>query len=220
MGPPPLQEVTEEVSVENERSETEPIVDPDELRGEIRDKYEEVATTPDGSFHFFTGRIQTRQCGYPQELLEDLPERAVEAFAGVANPFAWGMPRPGEKVVDVGSGGGLDSILAGRAVGSEGRVVGVDMTPEMLDRSTRSANELGLDQIEFRRGFAEDLPVPDGWADLVISNGVFNLVPDKHRAYREVARVLKPGGRLQAADICVQKPVPEATRRDIDLWTG
>lgn len=208
------------MSVESGR-EPNLIVDPEELRGEVRVKYEEVATSPDGSFHFFTGRRQTQQCGYPQHLLEGLPERAVEAFAGVANPFVWGLPRPGENVVDVGSGGGLDSILAARAVGPGGRVVGVDMTPEMLERSRRSATELGLeDYLGFREGFAEELPVPDGWADVVISNGVFNLVPDKHQAYQEVTRVLKPGGRLQAADICVEKPVPEAARRDIDLWTG
>jgi arsenite methyltransferase len=200
--------------------ETQLSVDPAELRGEIRFKYEEVATRPDGTFHFFTGRKATRQCGYPDQLLEGLPERAVEAFAGVANPFLWGLPQPGERVVDIGSGGGLDSIIAARAVGPTGQVVGVEMTPSMLDRSRRSAEELDLHHVDFRQGLAESLPLPDGWADLVISNGVFNLIPDKNRAYREVERVLKPGGRLQGADICVERPVPEGATRDIDLWTG
>lgn len=208
------------MSVQDREQPETLIVDPDELRGEIRVKYEEVAIRPDGHYHFFTGRRATRQCGYPDEILEGLPDRVIEAFAGVAYPFLWGLPRPGENVVDVGSGGGLDSIVAGRAVGREGSVVGVEMTPRMLERSRLSARDLGMDHVEFRPGLAEDLPVPDQWADVVISNGVFNLIPDKHRAYREVARVLKPGGRLQAADICVEKPVPEAARRDIDLWTG
>lgn len=204
------------------REDTEPTlsVDPEELRGEIRVKYEEVATRPDGTYHFFTGERATRQAGYPRDLLAGLPEQVVEAFAGVAYPFEWGLPEPGERVVDIGSGGGLDSIIAARSVGGDGAVVGVDMTDEMLDRSRHSAQELGLGHVDFRRGYAEELPVPDGWADLVISNGVFNLIPDKHRAYREVARVLRPGGRLQAADICVEKPVPEAAKEDIDLWTG
>lgn len=209
------------MSGHSDRGSTQLAVDPDELRDEVRLKYEEVATSPDGSFHFFTGRKQTEQCGYPAARLEELPDRAVEAFAGVADPFSWGLPKPGETVVDVGSGGGLDSILAARAVGPEGKVVGVDMTPVMLERSHETASQMGIDgHLEFRQGFAESLPVPDGWADLVISNGVFNLVPDKHAAFQEVARVLKPGGRLQMADICVEKPIPEGAKRDIDLWTG
>lgn len=206
------------MSIEDKNQEL--AVDPDQLRGEIRVKYQEVAAQPDGTYHFFTGRKATRQCGYPDHILDDLPDHVVESFAGVAYPFTWGLPRPGERVVDVGSGGGLDSILAGRAVGEDGAVIGVDMTPEMLERSQRAAEDLGLHRTEFRRGLAEELPVPDGWADVVVSNGVFNLIPDKHRAYQEVERVLKPGGRLQAADICVQKPVPEGAKRDIDLWTG
>lgn len=195
-------------------------VDAEELRSEIRIKYEEVATAPDGDFHFFTGEKATAQCGYPGEVLEGLPSLVVEAFAGVAYPFTWGLPRPGETVVDVGSGGGLDSILAARAVTGSGRVIGVEMTREMIERSRRSAAELGLENLEIREGYAEELPIRDDSVDLVISNGVFNLIPDKHRAYREVARVLKPGGRMQMADICLEKPVPEGAARDIDLWTG
>jgi len=196
-------------------------VDAEQLRREIQVKYEEVATRPDGIYHFFTGRKAAEHVGYPATALEALPEQVVEAFAGVANPFHWGMPSPGETVVDVGSGGGLDSIIAARAVGPDGRVVGIDMTDEMLKRSRRAADALSLtDHLDFRPGFAEQLPIPDGWADLVISNGVFNLIPDKHAAYQEVARVLKPGGRMQVADICVEKPVPEGAKRDIDLWTG
>jgi arsenite methyltransferase len=130
------------------------------------------------------------------------------------------LPRPGERVVDVGSGTGMDAMVAANAVGTEGRVVGVDMTPEMLERARAGAEEAEIRNVEFREGLAEQLPVESGWADLVISNGVINLVPDKLGAYREVARVLKPGGRAQIADICVEKPVPESALSDIDLWTG
>lgn len=208
------------MAVESSRDAPGSDVDPDELRSEIQAKYEKVATRPDGTYHFFTGRRAARQCGYPSEALDGLPERVVEAFAGVANPFHWAMPATGERVVDIGSGAGLDSIIAGKAVGPSGEVVGVEMTSEMLERARRSARDLGFHHVEFRAGFAEHLPLPDGWADLVISNGVFNLVPDKHVVFQEVVRVLKPGGRLQAADICLEKPVPESARRDIDLWTG
>ncbi len=195
-------------------------VDVVELRSEVRSHYAEVADHPDGEFHFHTGRFATEQLGYDPVWLSDLPESAVEAFAGVANPFAWGLPGAGEKVVDVGSGAGLDAVVAAGAVGPRGAVVGVDMTPAMLKRATELATSLGFDHLEFREGLAEDLLVADGWADLVISNGVLNLVPDKVGAYREVFRVLRPGGRIQIGDVCVEREVPEAAKRDIDLWTG
>ncbi|HEV3471608.1 MAG TPA: methyltransferase domain-containing protein, partial [Actinomycetota bacterium] len=153
-------------------------------------------------------------------MLDRLPEEATEAFAGVANPFYWGLPKPGEKVVDLGSGAGMDSFIAAMSVGASGRVFGVDMTPEMVERATRLAQHLGLDNVEFRRAFIEDLPIEDEWADVVISNGVINLCPDKLGVYQEVHRVLKPGGRMTIADICVEKPVPEGALKDIDLWTG
>ena len=195
-------------------------LDPQELRIQIQEKYREVASKPDGNYHFFTGRTALGVLGYPAEAVEGLPEAAISAFAGVANPFSWGMPPRKSRVVDVGSGGGLDSIIAARAVGKEGEVVGVDMTPEMLDRASAAATDLELGNLDFRLGLAEDLPVEDGWADLVISNGVLNLVADKMQAYREIRRVLRPGGRLQVADIYVEKPLPEAAKRDIDLWSG
>ncbi len=196
------------------------LVDVDVLRTEVQKHYAEVAETPDGEFHFHTGRRAAEQVGYDPALFEGLADAAVEAFAGVANPFAWGVPRAGERVVDIGSGSGVDSVIAARAVGSAGSVVGVDMTAPMLERARNLAASLGLDNVEFREGLAEKLPVPDGWADLVISNGVLNLVPDKVGAYREVFRVLRPGGRIQIADVCVDRDVPESAKRDIDLWTG
>ncbi|GMQ97763.1 MAG: hypothetical protein BMS9Abin17_0265 [Acidimicrobiia bacterium] len=195
-------------------------VDVGVLRREVQHHYAEVATTPEADFHFHTGRSAAKQVGYDDGLLEGLPEGAVESFAGVANPFHFGVPDAGEKVVDIGSGAGMDSMIAARAVGDAGEVVGIDMTPEMLDRARDAAAERGITNVEFRHGLAESLPVPDGWADLVISNGVLNLVPDKVSAYREIVRVLRPGGRIQIADICVDKPVPEGAKRDIDLWTG
>ncbi len=146
------------------------------------------------------------------------PRESLNSFAGVANPFHWGLPRPGEHVVDVGSGAGTDSLIAASAVGDDGRVIGVDMTPEMIERAT--ASSLDRTNLEFRQGLADSLPVEDGWADLVISNGVLNLVPDKSGAYREIARVLRPGGRIQIADICVEIEVSDSAKEDIDLWTG
>lgn len=197
-----------------------PPVDTELLRVAVEKKYAEVAQDPHGEHHFHTGRYAAQRFSYPSEILDQLPEFAVEAFAGVGNPFAWGLPGEGERVVDVGSGAGLDSVIAAKAVGPSGHVMGVDMTPDMLDRARRSAAELGLDQLEFREGRAERLPVDAGWADLVISNGVLNLVPDKARAYRQIFRALRPGGRIQIADICVERPIPEGALSDIDLWTG
>ncbi len=196
------------------------VVDVSRLRSEVQKKYGEVAAEPSATYHFLTGRPAAERFGYPGGALDPLPEDAVSAFAGVANPFHWGMPQPDERVVDVGSGAGMDSLVAAQAVGPSGGVVGVDMTPAMLARARTAAQEAGLTNVEFREGFAEELPVPDGWADVVISNGVINLVPDKVAAYREIVRVLRPGGRIQIADICVERPVPEEAKQDIDLWTG
>lgn len=196
------------------------LVDVELLRREVSEHYAEVAHDPGGDFHFHTGRAATDRLGYDEGLLDGLPEACIEAFAGVANPFSWGLPEPGEHVIDIGSGGGLDAMVAARAVGPEGEVVGVDMTPAMLERATRNAAAAGIDNVTFRKGLAEDLPVPDGWADLVISNGVLNLVPDKPAAYTEIVRALRPGGRIQIADVCVEVEVPDEARRDIDLWKG
>ena len=195
-------------------------VDVAKLREEIRTKYVEVVEHPDATFHFHTGLRAAANAGYLDGWLEGLPKSSIASFAGVANPFHWGLPRSGERVVDVGSGTGMDAMVAANAVGVDGRVIGVDMTPEMLDRAREAADEADILNVEFREGFAEQLPVEDGWDDVVISNGVINLVPDKLGAYREIARVLKPGGRAQIADICVEKPVPESALQDIDLWTG
>jgi SAM-dependent methyltransferase len=198
----------------------DPPLDVEQLREAIRQEYTEVAVKPEQGFHFHTGRPLARLLGYAEEWLEGIPEGSIESFAGTGNPFSLGLLHPGERVVDVGSGAGIDSLIAARMVGSEGRVIGVDMTPAMLEKARRSASEGGLRQVEFREGLVERLPVPDGWADVVISNGVLNLMPDKAAALREMARVLKPGGRLQIGDILVQKPVPESAKRNIDLWTG
>jgi arsenite methyltransferase len=198
----------------------QPTVDVATLRAEVQAKYREVAQDPTGDYHFHTGRAHARRLGYPPSPLDQLPDEACEAFAGVANPFHWDHPQPGDQVVDLGSGAGMDSFLAALWVGAHGQVIGVDMTPEMLARSRRLADQLGLGNVEFRQGVIEALPIEDGWADVVISNGVINLCPDKVGAYREVHRVLKPGGRMRVADICVERPVPEGALRDIDLWTG
>lgn len=166
-------------------------VDTEILRSEVRKHYAEVATSPDHEFHFHTGRGAARHVGYDDEL-SGFPDEVVESFAGVANPFHFGVPEAGINLLDIGSGAGVDSLIAVRAVGPGGRVVGVDMTPEMLERATQNAALMELGNVEFRYGFAERLPVDAGWADLVISNGVLNLVPDKYTAYRQIFRALKP----------------------------
>jgi arsenite methyltransferase len=196
------------------------LVDPEVLREHIRDKYRGVAVDPKAPLHFHTGRSLAARLGYEAVEVDALPERAVESFAGVANPFSLRRLDGGERVVDVGSGAGFDSFIAGGQVGSEGKVVGVDTTPEMLSKSRQTARTLGLAQIEFREGLAEALPVEDEWADVVISNGVINLCADKQAVFAEIFRVLRPGGRLQFADIANGRPVPEEALRDIELWTG
>jgi arsenite methyltransferase len=195
-------------------------VDAQALREQVQEKYREVAVAPDATYHFHTGRPLAARLGYGPAVVAALPDRAVESFAGVGNPFALRALQAGEQVVDVGSGAGFDSFVAATQVGSEGRVAGVDMTLEMLAKSRATAAALGFDHVEFRDGLAEALPVDDGWADVVISNGVLNLCADKRAAFDEIWRVLKPGGWLQFADIANGRPVPAEALRDIDLWTG
>ena len=198
----------------------EVMVDAELLRSEVRQKYKEVAADPHGEFHFHTGRPLAARLGYDPAIVDALPDVAVESFAGVANPFSVAPLAAGEQVVDIGSGAGFDSFVAAGMVGATGSVVGVDMTDEMLHKARSTAEHLGVGNVEFREGLAEDLPVPDAWADVVITNGVFNLCPDKQAAFDEVMRVLRPGGRLQMADIANGNDVPEEAVRDIDLWTA
>ena len=195
-------------------------VDAAALREEVRKKYREVAANPHGTFHFHTGRPLAARLGYDAAVVDALPDVAVESFAGVANPISLRALREGERVVDVGSGAGFDCFVAAHHVGRSGRVVGVDMTEEMLAKARATAASLGVSHIEFRQGLAEDLPVEDGWADVVISNGVINLCADKQAVLGEIYRVLRPGGYLEFADIANGRPVPEAAVQNIDLWTA
>ena len=199
---------------------TEPSLDLGHLRQAIQEEYTAVARDPRRGYHFHTGRPLASLLGYHDDWLEGLPEGSIASFAGTGNPFRIGHLQPGEQVVDVGSGAGLDSLIAAKMVGPDGQVIGVDMTPAMLEMARKSAREAGAGNVEFREGLAESLPVPDGWADVVISNGVLNLLPDKLTALQEMARVLKPSGRLQIGDILVQQAVPEDAKQQIDLWTG
>ena len=194
-------------------------LDVERLRCEIRREYAEVATHPEKGLHFNTGRPLAEMLGYDDAWLEGIPETAIESFAGTGNPFALEEIRSGERVLDVGSGAGMDSLIAAQMAGSMGHVIGVDMTTEMLTKARKAAVAAGLHNVEFRPGYAEVLPVPNEWADVVIANGVINLCPDKPAVFRELYRALKPGGRL-IGDLAVQTPVPEAAKRDIALWTG
>jgi SAM-dependent methyltransferase len=194
-------------------------IDLQELRDAIRVEYESVACDPGISHHFHTGRPLAAILGYKDEWLDRIPEKSIESFAGTGSPFRMGELEPGECVVDVGCGAGIDSIISARMVAPGGRVTGVDMIQAMLVKAAAAAEDAGVDNVEFKYGYGEVLPVEDGWADVVISNGVLNLMPDKIGALGEMNRVLKPGGRLQVADILVQKPVSEGAKKRIDLWT-
>ncbi len=189
------------------------------LKSEIKKTYASVSQEPEKDFIFPTGRAWAEDLGYPDELSQ-VPDFVVESFAGVANPWALGRLEPGERVLDVGSGAGTDSLIAGLMVGPEGSVTGIDMTPEMLENARKGAAELGLNNVTFVEGEAETLPFDDESFDVILSNGVIDLIPDKDAVFGEIYRVLVPGGRIQIADVTIQQPVSEEGRRKIDLWTG
>jgi SAM-dependent methyltransferase len=199
---------------------TDILVDAAALRDDVKDKYRDVALDPHGKFHFHTGRPLARRLGYDDALVGAMPDAAVESFAGVGNPFSLRPLELGERVVDLGSGGGFDCFIAAQQVGVTGHVIGIDMTAEMLTKSRGTAQAMDIPQVEFREGLLEELPVDDGQADVVIANGVINLCPDKSQVFDEIWRVLRPGGVLQFADIANGEAVPDEARGNIDLWTG
>jgi SAM-dependent methyltransferase len=191
------------------------------LRNEIQTIYGRVATAPDGEFHFHRGpAYAASRLGYDASELARLPPEVTSSFAGIGNPHAIARIGEGAVVLDIGCGAGTDLLLAARQIGPRGRAIGVDMTPAMRERALAGANAAGLPNVEVRDGDATHLPVGDATVDVVISNGVLNLVPDKVTAVREIARVLKPGGRVQMADITIGEVLPDSALRDIDLWTG
>jgi SAM-dependent methyltransferase len=195
-------------------------LDVDLLRSEIQRTYASVSNDPGREFMFPTGRAWAEDLGYPAELLARVPETSCESFAGVANPFSLGVLDPGEDVLDIGCGAGMDTLVAAQMVGADGYVTGIDMTPDMAAKARRSAAEMGLANVTIVDGSAEELPFADAGFDVVISNGVIDLIPDKEAVFSEIARVLRPGGRIQLADVTIQQPVSEEGRRNIDLWTG
>jgi SAM-dependent methyltransferase len=195
-------------------------IDVEYLRRQVQEKYTEVAVTPEKGFHFHAGRPLAAMLEYPEPVVDAIPSFVMESFAGVGNPFLMGRLPVGATVVDLGSGAGFDSLIAALQVGPTGHVIGIDMTDAMLEKARAGARAMGLQNVEFRKGLIEELPFPDSSMDVVISNGVVNLVPDKGQAYREVYRVLRPGGLLQIADVVVRKRVPPDAVEDIDLWTG
>jgi SAM-dependent methyltransferase len=190
------------------------------LQSEIRQEYANVALEPGRGYHFHTGRAATTRLGYDEQLLRGVPEENLASFAGTGNPIAAGPVHPGETIVDVGSGAGLDAFIAAKLVGPMGHVVGIDMTPEMLAKARVGALAMGLQHVDFQEGYAEGLPLPDDFADVIISNGVLNLTLDKTATLREWFRVLRPGGRLQVGDILVERPLPPDALQDLSLWTG
>ena len=199
---------------------TTPPVDVDLLRDEIQKTYTSVSEAPERDFVFPTGREWARDLGYPEDELARVPDATVDSFAGVANPFSLGRIEPGETVLDLGCGAGTDLLIAAQMTGPSGRGLGIDMTSAMLDRARNSAAEMGLENVEVEEALIEDVPFGDESVDVVISNGVIDLVPDKDAAFAEIKRVLKPGGRLQIADVVIHREVSEEGKRDIDLWTG
>jgi SAM-dependent methyltransferase len=194
-------------------------IDVELLKSEIKKTYSSVSERPERDFIFPTGRAWAEDLGYPDELAK-VPESAVESFAGVANPWSMGRLAAGERVLDLGSGAGTDSLIAAQMVGPAGRVTGIDMTPAMLGKARAAAAEIGARNVEFLESEAEQLPFADESFDIVISNGVIDLIPDKDAVFAELHRVLVPGGRLQIADVTIQNPVSAEGRRNIDLWTG
>ena len=192
----------------------------DTLRAEVSREYAVVASDPEEGFHFHTGRRLADLLGYDEGLLDQFPNAIIESFAGTGNVFKLGELKPGEYVLDVGCGAGLDSLIAARMVRSEGKVIGIDMTPEMITKACQNAEDMGIKNVEFIEDFNEELPITSEWADVIISNGAINLSPDKDSVFREMYRVLKPGGRLQIADILVQKEVPNSAKNNLDLWAG
>ena len=201
-------------------STTDAPVDVDVLRNEIQKTYTEVSTEPERDFIFPTGRAWAEELGYPQPELSCVPDGSVESFAGVANHFLLGRIEEGATVLDLGCGAGTDLLIAAQMAGPTGRVIGVDMTPAMLALAAISAREMGLQNFELHEGVIESLPVDDASVDVVISNGVIDLIVDKEAAFDDIDRVLKPGGRLQIADVVIHKEVSEDARKRIDLWTG
>ena len=184
----------------------------------VRTMYTDVATNPDKEFHFPTGRPACEFVGYPASILDAIPVEAVESFAGVGYPFAAAVIRPGDTVLDVGSGSGTDVLVASHLVGARGKVLGLDMTEAMREKLRDNCTAAGITNVVVLEGNAEELPLPDAVVDVVTSNGVLNLVPDKAQAIREIARVLKPDGHLQLADIVVGTLPSDACRAQPDLW--
>lgn len=201
-------------------STTPPPVDVDVLRDEIRKTYTEVSLEQEREFIFPTGRTWAMELGYPEPELSRIPDATVQSFAGVANHWALGRIAPGAVVLDLGCGAGTDLLIAAQMTGSIGRVIGIDMTPSMLERAQASAHEMGLDGVELHESLIESLPLDDASVDVVISNGVIDLVPDKDAVFDEIDRVLRPGGVLQFADVVIHHEVSEDARARIDLWTG
>lgn len=199
---------------------TDVTVDVGLLRSEIEKTYTEVSTEPAKDFIFPTGRAWAEDLGYPQPELSRVPDATAESFAGVANPFVHGRIEEGADVLDLGCGAGTDLLIAAQMVGPGGSVVGVDMTPSMLERARASAAEMELANVELHKSLIELLPLDDESVDVVISNGVIDLVPDKDLVFGEIDRVLRPGGRLQIADVVIHTEVSEDARDRIDLWTG
>lgn len=192
----------------------------EDLLNAIKKEYSDVAKRPNKGYHFHTGCAAADRIGYDPALYTTLPQKNIESFAGTGNPFSLGPVNEGDVVVDVGSGSGFDALIASQLVGPKGQVIGIDMTSEMRAKAQSGAETMGMTNVEFREGYADELPLPDNFADVLMSNGVLNLTLDKEKTLKDWARVLKSGGRLFIGDILVSEKIPQEVLDDISLWTG
>jgi arsenite methyltransferase len=197
-----------------------PALDTSALEQKVKEMYRDVAQNPHGEFHFEMGRAMAERLGYSPTDLDRIPQAAIDSFAGVGFYFDLAKLKEGERVIDLGSGSGMDSFVAALHVGKTGKVLGVDMTDPQLEKAERLRAAGGFENVSYLKGYIENVRCDDGTFDAVISNGVINLAPDKHQVFGEAARLLRPGGRLAIADIVTEAQLPDGITCNATLWAA